>query len=115
MLAETTKNKPLVPYCVNLPKFEPFVQSSPFQDLPQRQPPTRDLAHTATLLSSHTMQTHAESIKHAGGKTSQFNSALHDPSSSRHIKLTGHLPSHHNESHNAHLDVFLACKIPGSP
>ncbi|XP_067250257.1 uncharacterized protein [Chanodichthys erythropterus] len=105
-------DKPLAPYCVDLPQPEPFVQSSPFQDLPERQPPTRDLAHTVTPLSSHTMQIHAESYKHAGGNTSQFNSALHDASSPRHnIKLTSCSPSHHKESHTARSDVFELAKF----
>nr|XP_055053759.1 uncharacterized protein LOC129438884 [Misgurnus anguillicaudatus] len=112
MAAETTESKPLAPYCAELPKPEPFVQCSPFQELPEKQPPAHDHAHTATSLSSHTMKTHSESIKHAGGNTSQLNSALHDASSPRrNIKLGSCSPSHHNESHTAPSDVFELAKF----
>lgn len=116
MLAETsvpdTEHKPLAPFCVDQPQPDSFNQNSHFQDLPERQRPTRILTHTETPLSCHTMHTHAESVKHAGGNISRFNYALHDASAPRHnIKLTSHSPSHHNESHTAHSNVFELAKF----
>lgn len=111
-LAERTEHKPLAPYSVNLLQPQVIVQDSPFQDLPVRQPTTQILTNAATHLSSHTMRTQAESIKQAGGKISQFNSALPDALPHSHnITFTSHSPSHRNERHTARSDVFELAKF----